>query len=104
MERIRRRSGWNRYFHGQILTDASSRVEKGIANSAAPSTTSSLDSAPKARTNLAAQDKTLKSAQFTHMREKKKVKLRGRCHITSMLSPNQTPKNMSSKTFGMLYN
>ena len=44
----------------QTLTHASSRVENGNANSAAPGTTSSLASAPKARTNLAAQDEKYK--------------------------------------------
>lgn len=38
-----------------ILTQASSKVENGMANSAAPGTTSLLESAPNASTNLAAQ-------------------------------------------------
>jgi len=43
--------------NSQTLTQASSRVENGNANSAAPGTVSSLAPAPKERTNLAAQDK-----------------------------------------------
>jgi len=41
----------------QALTCASSRVENGNANSNAPGTKSSFDSAPKARTSLAVQGK-----------------------------------------------
>jgi len=42
------------------LTRASSSVEKGIANSAAPGTTSSLASEPNARTSLAVQCEEMK--------------------------------------------
>lgn len=46
------------------LTRASSRVEKGIANSAAPGTRSSLASAPNARTSLAVQHEEMKIVQI----------------------------------------
>lgn len=59
----------------RALTHASSRVENGNANSNAPGTISSLASAPKARTNLAAQDKIkeyqmgIQKAQATQIRK-----------------------------------
>lgn len=45
------------------LTQASSKVENGKAYSADPGTTSSLASAPKARTSLAAQLKRMQHQQ-----------------------------------------
>lgn len=46
----------------QKLTRASSRVENGRANSTAPGMTSSLGSAPKESTNLAAHIQNLELA------------------------------------------
>ena len=46
------------------LTRASSSVENGNANSAAPGTTSSLVSAPNARTSLAVQRKEIEEVQI----------------------------------------